>query len=104
MNKFNRTNFYNTENVDAIQEKDLISNTTDVFDKKAEYDFYTVSDVDLLRPDLISVKLYGSDAYWWILMKANDIEDVWNDLYIGKVLVVPSFKDIEKYYTENKKK
>lgn len=104
MNKFNRTNFYNIENVDAIQEKDLISNITDVFDKKSEYSFYTVTDVDLLRPDLISFKLYGSDVYWWILMKANDIEDIWNDLYVGMILVVPSFRDIEKYYSKNKKK
>jgi len=37
-------------------------------------------------------------------MKANDIEDIWNDLYVGKILVVPPFKVIENYYDKNKKK
>lgn len=104
MDKFNRTNFYNAEIVDSFQERDLITNTTDIFDNQAEYKFYTVTEADLLRPDLISFKLYGSIVYWWVLMKANDIEDVWNDLYIGRVLSVPPFSDIEKFYDANKKK
>jgi hypothetical protein len=37
-------------------------------------------------------------------MKVNDIEDIWNDLYVGKVLVIPKFSDIEIYYDKNKKK
>jgi len=104
MDKFNRTNFYKLEDVDDIQERDLITNITTVFDNQADYSFYTVKDVDLIRPDLISFKLYGSIAYWWILMKANNIEDVWNDLYVGKILSIPSFTDIENFYDKNKKK
>lgn len=104
MDKFNRTNFYKTEVIENVPEKDLLTNTTSIFDNRSEYEFYSVTESDLLRPDLISLKLYGSYLYWWILMKANDIEDVWNDLYIGKVLVVPPFSAIEEYYKENKKK
>jgi len=104
MDKFNRTNYYNSENVNAILEKDLITNLTNIFDDKSEYRFYTVKETDLIRPDLISYKIYGSHSYWWIIMKANDIEDVWNDLEVGQVLAIPSFADIEKYYDANKKK
>jgi hypothetical protein len=104
MDKFNRTNFYNEESVDAIIERDMLTNTTDVFNNKTDYSFYVIKDYDLLRPDLISFRLYGSLAYWWILMKVNDIEDIWNDLYVGKVLVIPKFSDIEIYYDKNKKK
>jgi hypothetical protein len=98
MDKFNRTNFYKTEVVDSITEKDLLTNTTKVFDNQVEYGFYSVTEQDLLRPDLIAFRFYGSVSYWWILMKANDIEDIWNDLYVGKILVIPSFNDIDKYY------
>jgi len=104
MDKYNRTNFYKTENVDAIQEKDLITNITDVFDNQTDYVFYKVKEFDLLRPDLIALRLYGSITYWWILMKANNIEDIWNDLYTGQVLVVPPISDIERFYDRNKKK
>jgi len=104
MDKFNRTNFYKSENVDAILEKDLLTNVTNIFDNKVEYTFYSIRQEDLLRPDLISLKLYGSTVYWWILMKANDIEDIWNDLYEGKVLAIPPFRDIDLYYNEKKKK
>ena len=102
MNKFNRTNFYKSETVDGILEKDLLTNLTNRFDNNTEYQFYQIRQEDLLRPELIAFKLYGSIVYWWILMKANDIEDVWNDLTIGKVLVIPSFRDIDLYYNENK--
>ena len=101
MDKFNRTNFYKFETVDSIKEKDLLTNITNRFDNRVEYRFYMVKEEDLLRPDLISLKVYNSITYWWILMKANDIEDVWNDLWVGKVLVIPPFSDIELYYNEN---
>lgn len=101
MDKYNRSNFYKTEVVDSFMERDLLTNTTNIFDNISEYSFYKVKEVDLLRPDLISVNLLGSVSYWWIILKANNIEDVWNDLYAGKILAIPSILDIEKYYSEH---
>lgn len=101
MDKYNRSNFYKTEVVDSLVEKDLLTNVTNIFDNNSEYSFYRVKEEDLLRPDLISLKLFKTIAYWWIILKANNIEDVWHDLYAGKILAIPPISDIEKYYSEN---
>lgn len=51
---------------------------------------YTITETDVGRPDLISLKLYGTIDYWWMLMRANGISDVFNDLFVGlKIKVVP---------------
>lgn len=104
MDKFNRSNFYKTEVVESMVERDFLTNNTTIFDNISEYSFYVVKEEDLLRPDLISVKVYRSMVYWWIILKANNIEDVWNDLYAGKILAIPSLNDIDKYYSENNKR
>jgi hypothetical protein len=39
--------------------------------------------------------MYGSDQYWWILMKYNQVFDVFNDLYEGQVLSVPDRMDVD---------
>ena len=101
MDKYNRSNFYKTEVVDGLVEKDLLTNVTNIFDNISEYSFYRVLEEDLLRPDLISLKVYRSISYWWIILKANNIEDVWNDLYAGKILAIPSISDVERFYSEN---
>lgn len=101
MDKYNRTNFYKSEVVDSFVERDLLTNGTTLFDNISEYSFYRVKQEDLLRPDIISMKLFNTIAYWWIILKANNIEDIWNDLYEGKILAIPSIKDIETYYSNS---
>ena len=36
-------------------------------------------------------------------MKYNQIDDMWNDLEVGKVLSVPDIRDIRDFYTAVKK-
>jgi hypothetical protein len=42
------------------------------------------------RIDLISYRFYGTEALWWIIALANEMELVPNDLYEGQELVIPS--------------
>ena len=59
---------------------------------------------DVQNPDLLSLKIYGKQDYWWILCKINNIQDVWNDIKPGDIIIVPDISDIEDFYTRIKKK
>lgn len=48
------------------------------------------------RPDMISYDFYRTVNYWWIIMRLNGIEDIWNDIEEGIVIRLPSAKDIER--------
>ena len=97
-NKYRRTNFTEEVIVDGIIEQDLVDNNWDLFEIKRPMTFFTLTRSYIQRPDLLSLKLYGKMAYWWILSKANNIDDWWNDINVGDVIDVPSIRDIEDWY------
>lgn len=102
--KFSRINFLKKYNIDGVIENDLVSNALDGFQFKRPRTFYTVSQQDINRPDLISLKTLNSMAYWWIIMKLNNIEDPLNDLEIGQSLQIPSIQDVEEFFIRNRVK
>jgi hypothetical protein len=61
--------------------------------------YYKVSYADLQRPDLICQKIYNTMQYFWVLMKFNEIDDIWNDISEGDMLKCPNTYDIEQYYS-----
>lgn len=98
--KYNRSNFYKSEQIDSIKEVDLSTNVWNDFKPERVGSYYTVSDRDLNRPDLISFYNYGRIDYWWILAKVNNIDDFFNDLIVGDVIFIPDKLDIEDYFVE----
>lgn len=98
LSKYRISNFYKTVEVDGILEKDLLQNNWDLFEIKRPTTFFTVPYTFRKRPDLLSIKLYGKQDYWWILLKVNDIQDPWNDIHIGDIIQVPNVRDIEDFY------
>jgi len=42
------------------------------------------------RPDLISYAAYGTAAYWWLILLANNILDPEEDLTVGKIIKIPN--------------
>ncbi len=50
--------------------------------------YYVVNAGTEYRPDLISQLAYGSVDFWWRIMQANDIKDVF-DLKAGKNIRIP---------------
>jgi len=97
-NKFDRTNFLYKDNSNDLDEWDLILNNWDLFEAKRPIKFDTVQVVDIQRPDVLSLRIYGDEKFWWILCKFNQIDDVWNDLYVGMDLIIPDIKDIYDFY------
>lgn len=96
--KFQRSVFYNKEEVNDVLERDLIMNRFDLFEIKRPASFFTITRTYLGRPELLSLKLYGTMDYWWILAKLNQLDDWWNDIHIGDVIQVPDINDIEDFY------
>ena len=104
MSKYTRSNFYNQESVDSVTELDLSTNSWNDFKPLRQGYYYTISDRDLRRPDLISFYNYGRIDYWWIIAKVNNVDDFFNDLTVGDVLFIPDKLDIEDHFVENANK
>lgn len=102
-NKFNRTNFYQQNLIDGVVENDLAFNGFDNYSFKRPRTYYTVKEEDLYRPDLIALKTLGNMDYWWIILKLNSIDDVYNDLFLGKSLQIPSISDCEQFYIQTRR-
>jgi len=97
----NRSNFYTKVVVDNNTELDFLHNPLSDFPMIYEPQYYRVTNSDLMRPDIISYKCYGSVEFWWILMLVNGVDNPLLDLINGQILVVPNKLDIysfqEKY-------
>jgi len=98
MNKYKRTNFMNTQEVDGNIEMDMAQTYWDLFKIKRPISFDTIYRSDLQRPDLFSYRVYSRIDWWWIISKVNHIDDWWNDVEIGQDIIVPNERDIEDYY------
>jgi len=105
LNRFKRTNFLSqATNADDIIEYDLILNNWDLFDITQPVTFDTVQYGDIQRPDVLSYRIYGQPQYWWILCKFNQIDDLWNDMYVGMDLIIPSLNDITTFYSRMRRR
>jgi|TARA_R110001592_G_scaffold65278_1_gene200451 hypothetical protein len=98
MGKYKRGSFSEMNIVNGVNEVDMPMNgfNTQVFNLKPT--LYQVTESDIQRPEMISYKVYNSMDMWWLLMKYNKVEDIWNDLFVGMVLEVPPKKELEAYY------
>jgi len=103
-NKFKRTNFLAQDSSHDVMEWDLLLSNWDLFETKRPIKFDTVQYSDIQRPDMLCFRIYGTIDYWWILCKFNQIDDVWNDMYIGMDLIVPSVEDIQEFYRNVRRK
>lgn len=101
--KYNRTDFYVKNNINGIKENDLITNSFRDFTNSFSYQYYTLRQVDVRRFDILSLRFYRTDKYWWILAKTNNIDDLWNDAKGGDVIKVPDRRDIEDFYIKTTK-
>lgn len=99
ISKYNRTNFLKQDTTDSgIVEWDLLLSNWDLFKTNRQMSFDMIKYGDVQRPDVLSYRIYGDSSYWWILCKFNQIDDLWNDLYVGMDLLVPDIQDIVDFY------
>jgi hypothetical protein len=94
-----RTTLYPILSVDNIQERDINNSQWDKFQINRPISYYRITNSDIQRPDLISIKIYNSMSYWEVLMRFNNIFDCWNDLIPGEMLSCPHILDIEDWFS-----
>jgi len=102
MSRYNRTNFYTEKEYDGSTILDFTTGTIQNLKIKRPTSYYTIRYEDIARPDLLSYKIYGKIAYWYLLAEVNDIFDWWNDIEEGDVIQVIDEKDIQDWYLDNK--
>ena len=90
----------NTDDGVQTQELDFMDSNLEKFSMRYLPVYYRVEDVDLMRPDMISYKSYGSVRYWWIILYINGIEDPFYDLIVGSLLDIPSQLDIYDFFKQ----
>jgi hypothetical protein len=97
-----RTRFYVEETVNEIKELDFIHNNVSKFTMRYEPGYYRVDESDIMRPDMISYKNYGTVRYWWLICYVNEIEDPLTTLSVGLLLRIPNLLDIYDFYKKYK--
>ena len=104
MKKYNRTNFYNQMQVKSddsndISEIDLVNSYFYLFKTTVTPRRYQIDRYTECRPDKISSYVYNDTTFWWIIMKYNDIMDVFTELPTGMILSIPDMYDIQNWYS-----
>lgn len=51
--------------------------------------FYRISSGTQYRPDLVSRRVYGTVSYWWRILEANGMKDIY-DFKTGVNIIIPS--------------
>lgn len=59
-----------------------------VIDRSAEDQFFTVTNAEKDRLDIIAVKYYGTPRFWWVIAIANYLLDPF-DIPVGLTLRIP---------------
>lgn len=96
----NRLDFYPVVTVDGSDEVDQIGGDLSKFTPIRPVSYYRVTSEDVMRPDLISYKAYGTVSFWWVVCLVNGIENPLADLVVGASLKIPNVLDL---YDFNKK-
>jgi hypothetical protein len=52
--------------------------------------YFEVTEEYAYRPDLISLKYYGTEQLYWIIGIANNMEDAFAQTYVGAKLRIPN--------------
>ena len=93
-----RTDFYNKVTNSGITEYDWLNNNISKFVTVYPVSYYRVGEADIMRPDLISWRVYGTEAYWWLILSYNKVQDPLNELTVGQLLKIPNKIDIYEFY------
>lgn len=83
-----------------IEEFDFLHNSLSNFTMNYNPQYYTVSEADILRPDMISFKNYGTVTYWWLICYVNEIHDPYNELTVGQLLIIPNILDVYDFFKQ----
>lgn len=97
-----RTDFYSEVVVNNIKERDMLSDSLLNMDIRTIGN-YRITSVTEKRPDLISLKFYGSYHYGWLLALHNGFLDSINDFVSGIEIKIPDLSDYYRDYSRRAK-
>ncbi len=103
MAKLDRDNYLKTVNSTYGLEKSLTSNDIRFFKPKQAMYRHILQSNDFARPDLLSTRYYGTQNYWWFILKVNNIDDIWNEMYVGMEIFIPDEGDILNFLNSKNK-
>ena len=95
INILDRTNVMNKNSVNGRQELDLSSSFTNFgsFDF-GEDSWTTIHDTVKCRPDLISFRIYRTDALWWFICWYNGFMDPFHDIQPEVAVKFPTYEKV----------
>ncbi len=99
--KYSRKRFYSIFTLGNTETLDFLSfQWTRFSDFLQNYPvvYHRVQEVDIGRLDNIAYQYYEQTEAWWIIMLANNMSDIFNDMYVGQLLIIPSISQIESFY------
>jgi hypothetical protein len=100
----NRTLFYEEAVVDDVKEIDFLYHNLSEFVMKYEPNYLRLAEFSIMRPDLISQRVYGTVRYWWIICSINNVQNPLEDLKVGMILKIPNRLDILDFYKQYRKR
>ena len=80
--------------------KDLLASTLNLKSKVVIYKMVTITADYIARPDLVSLAMYGTDAYADIICKINGISNPF-ELNEGMELIIPEFSNIYDVFSSS---
>lgn len=90
-NALNRENVHSQYFTGDVIEYDLGTVNLDGYDF-GEYSWAVIRDNEYCRPDLISLRLYGTSNLWWFICWYNGFQDPWHDLQPDTGVKYPSLE------------
>lgn len=65
-----------------------------------QYTMHEIQQDERAAPDLISLREYETDEFWWVLMAYNGISS-YRTLVEGKIIKIPDMSSVISIVTEN---
>lgn len=97
--KFFQKVFNTDTNVDEL---DYLWSNFDKFKPVYKPTQYRLNQTDMMRPDLISYRSYGTVNYWWLISYYNGCMNPLSDMVLGDVWDIPSINDIYAFIKKYK--
>jgi len=100
--KFSRNNFFVEVNHKIsegvnVKEYDLSSSYFRMFQANKPTRPFQLTKYDANRPDRVSQEAYGIMDYWWIILKFNNVSDVFYEFQEGDIIQIPDVQDIRDF-------
>ena len=107
--KYDRSNFFleiNHKMNDGrnVKEYDLGASYFRLFKAINPTRPFQLTKYDANRPDRVSMEVYGVMDYWWIILKFNNIADVFYEFQEGDIIQIPDVQDIKVFLKTVQKK